>query len=94
MKTKRKGPKPTQPQQPTLDPLSPEGLQQAQATHFRALEAWSLSQPAVVCGVPVLWSLNYDTQQAINQQYLNRLLSQQSDQAQLANAPTDSGPAD
>lgn len=92
MKTKRKGPKPKE--QPTLDPLSPEGLQQAQAAHFRALEAWSLSQPAVVCGVPILWSLNYDVQQAINQQYLNRLLSQQADQTQLANAPTDSGPAD
>lgn len=65
-----------QPKQPTqpADPLTPEALKAAQAKHFRALESWALNQVATVCGVPILWCLNYDLVQVTNQAYLSHLL--------------------
>lgn len=73
MSRKRRQSKVTQP----VDPLTPEALKAAQAKHFRTLEAWALSQMATVCGVPILWCLNYDLVQVTNQAYLSHLLQPQ-----------------
>ena len=72
--TKKRRP-PKLPPTPT-DPLSPEALKATQAKHFRALESWALEQPATVCGVPIVWCLNYDLIQVTNQAYLTLLLQQ------------------
>lgn len=57
-----------------LDPTHPEALRRTQSKHFKALEKWAMDQPATVCGVPIVWCLNYDLIQVTNQAYLSHLL--------------------